>query len=108
MAAAMSADGYPARERHLTGAMEAIAALHNSLRLTPPLDTRPRRFFDRPYQVLGAARFTAALRETITDPQVRRLPPVGAVDQFIDSTDAAGDADLLRASVGGARLTARR
>jgi Domain of unknown function (DUF4037) len=108
LAAAISADGYPARERHLTGAMEAIAALHNRLRLTPPLDTRPRRFFDRPYQVLGAARFTAALRETITDPRVRRLPPAGAVDQFIDSTDAAGDPGLLRASVGGTRVTARR
>ncbi len=108
LAAAISADGYQARERHLTGAMESIAALHNRLRLTPPLDTSTRRFFDRPYQVIGAARFTAALRETITDPQVRHLPPAGAVDQFIDSTDAAGDPGFLRACVGGARLTARR
>jgi hypothetical protein len=108
LAAAISADGYQARERHLTGAMEAVAALHNRLRLTPPLDTRTRRFFDRPYQVLGAARFSAALRETITDPQVRHLPPAGAVDQLIDSTDAAGDPGFLRACVGGARLNARR
>jgi hypothetical protein len=97
LTAAISADGYQARERHLTGAMETVAALHNQLRLTRPLDTRTRCFFDRPFPVLGAARFTAALREAIADPRVRHLPPGGAVDQFIDSTDAVGDLNFLRA-----------
>jgi hypothetical protein len=99
LTAAISADGYQARERHLTEAMEAIAVRHNRLRLTPPLDTRTRRFYGRPYQVLGAARFAAALRESITGPQVSQLPRAGAVDQFIDSTDAAGDPSFLRACV---------
>jgi hypothetical protein len=107
LTAAISADRYQARERHLTDAMEAIAALHNRLGLTPPLDTRPRRFFDRPYLVLGAGRFTAALRETITDPRVRHLPLAGAVDQFTDSTDAAGDPGFLRACVDRAHLAER-
>ena len=97
LTAAISADGSQARERHLTGAMETIAARHNQLRLTPPLDIRTRLFFNRPFGVLGAARFTAALREAITDPRVRNLPPAGAVDQFIDNTDAAGDLNFLRA-----------
>ena len=100
---AISADGYQARERHLTEAMEAIAALHNRLGLTPPLDPRARGFFDRPYLVGGAGRFTAALRETITDPRVRHLPLAGAADQFTDSTDAAGDSGFLRACVGHAQ-----
>jgi hypothetical protein len=107
LTAAISADGYQARERHLTEAMEAIAARHNQLRLTPPLDTRTRRFYDRPYQVLGAARFAAALRESITDPQVSQLPRAGAVDEFIDSTDAAGDPSFLRACVSRARPVKR-
>ena len=107
LTAAISADGYQARERHLAEAMEAIAARHNRLRLTPPLDTRTRRFYDRPYQVLGAARFAAALRESITDPQVSQLPQAGAVDQFIDSTDAAADAGFLRACVGRAHPAER-
>ncbi len=107
LTAAISADGDQARERHLTEAMEAVAALHNRLRLTPPLDTRPRRFFDRPYQVLGAGRFTAALRETITDPRVRHLPLAGAADQFTDSTDAAGDPGFLRACVMAGLIPAR-
>jgi hypothetical protein len=76
--------------------------MHNDLGLTPPLGTRTRRFYDRPYQVMGAARFTAALRAAITDPQVKRLPLTGAVDQFTDSTDAAGDLRLMRACAAAA------
>jgi uncharacterized protein DUF4037 len=94
---AISAGRYQDRERHLAEALTAAAALHNQLRLTPPLDTRTRPYYDRPFQVLGAARFTAALRDAVTDPQVRRLPATGAVDQFTDSTDAAGDLGFLRA-----------
>ncbi|HEY0933505.1 MAG TPA: DUF4037 domain-containing protein [Trebonia sp.] len=100
--AAISADGYPARERELNQAVQAVAARHNELGLTPPLDTRPRPFFDRPYQVLGAGRFAGALRETITDPLVRRLPAAGAADQFTDSTDASGDVSFLRACTAAA------
>ncbi len=96
LAAAISAGGWPARQRHLCDAYEAVAALHNQLRLTPPLDTRTRGFHDRPYQVIAAARFTSALREAIADPRVRRLPAAGATDQFVDSTDAAGDLGFLR------------
>jgi Domain of unknown function (DUF4037) len=97
LTAAICADTYPARERQLTAALTAAAALHNQLRLTLPLDPRTRPFFNRPFQVLGAARFAAALRDAITDPLVGCLPSVGAVDEFIDSTDAAGDLSLLRA-----------
>ena len=97
LTAAISADGYQAREWHLTGALTAAAALHNQLGLTAPLDPGPRRYYDRPFLVLGAGRFAAALRDAVTDPRVRRLPPWGAVDQFTDSTDAAGDPGFLRA-----------
>jgi len=81
-------------------AYEAAAALHNRLGLTRPVDPATRPFYDRPYQVLDAGRFSAALLEAITDPHVRRLSAVGAIDQFIDSTDALGNAPLLRA-IGG-------
>lgn len=98
--AAISADGWPAREQHLREAYEAVAALHNALGVTPPLDTRTRYFHDRPYRVIGAARFAAALRDAITDPRIRRLARTGATDQFIDSTDAAGDLRFVRACAG--------
>jgi hypothetical protein len=97
LAAALSAGSWPVREQHLREAYQIVATLHNQLGLTPPLDTCTRGFYDRPYQVIDADRFTAALREAITDPQIRRLPPAGAIDQFVDSTDAANDLRFLRA-----------
>ena len=102
LAAALSAGSWPAREQHLSEAYQTVAALHNQLGLTPPLDTRTHGFYDRPYQVIDAARFTAVLREAITDPQIRRLPPAGAIDQFVDSTDAVGDLRFLRACAAAA------
>jgi hypothetical protein len=86
------------REQHLCAAYQTAAALHNELGLTQPLDTGVRRFYDRPHLVIDAARFTTALREAITDPRLRELPLTGAVDQFIDSTDALGSLHLMRAS----------
>lgn len=97
LTAAATAAAWPARERHLREAYETVAALHNELALTPPLDTRTRQFYDRPYQVIDADRFTTALREAITDPRIRSLPLTGAIDQFIDNTDATGDLGFLRA-----------
>ena len=97
LTAAISSARWPAREQHLRDAYETVAALHNQLRFTPPLDTRTRGFYDRPYQVIDAGRFTVALREAITDPRISRLPLTGVIDQFTDSTDAAGDMRFLRA-----------
>src|SRR5580700_6294152 len=97
LAAAVSATDWPARERQLCSAYQAVAERHNELGLTPPLEGGTRGFYDRPYQVIDAGRFTAALREAITDPRLGRLPPIGAIDQFTDSTDAAGDLGFLRA-----------
>jgi Domain of unknown function (DUF4037) len=105
LAGAVSATGWSARERHLCDAYETAAALHNELGLTEPVRPRTRPFHDRPYRVLDAGRFTAALLAGITDPVVRQLPPAGAADQFVDSTDALGDVKLLRAAM---RATMRR
>jgi len=102
LSAALSATGWPAREQHLGDAYRRVAARHNQLGLTPPLDTGTRPFYDRPYQVIEAARFTTALRAAISDPRIAALPLTGAVDQFTDSTDAAGDLPLLRACVAAA------
>jgi len=99
LTAAVAATSWPDRQRHLSQAYAAAATLHNELGVTRPLDTGTRRYYDRPYQVIDAGRFAAALRQAIADPQVRRLPATGAVDQFIDSTDALGSTGFLRAAV---------
>jgi hypothetical protein len=102
LTAAISARDWARREQYLCRAYSMVASWHNELGLTPPLDTRVRGFYERPYQVIDAARFTAALREVIADPRVRRLPLTGGIDQFTDSTDAIGRLGFLRACVGAA------
>jgi hypothetical protein len=91
LAAALSATDWTSRERHLSQAYVTAAQAHNRLGLTEPLDPGTRGFYDRPYQVLDAGRLASALAAAITDPQLRARPPIGAADQFIDSTDALGD-----------------
>jgi hypothetical protein len=96
---ALGAHSWPGREQNLCAAYEAVAAMHNELGLTAPLDTSVRPYYDRPYRVIGAERFVGPLRESISADEIRRLPPTGAVDQHIDSTDALGDRRLLRAAI---------
>jgi hypothetical protein len=100
LAAAMTAATWPERERNLSAAYEAAGRLHNAIAVTPPLDPAVRpTYYDRPYRVMEAGRFVRALRERISDERVRALPLIGAVDQFIDNTDAIGNRAVLRSAV---------
>jgi Domain of unknown function (DUF4037) len=96
--AVSAVDGHT-REQHLCRAYEMAASLHNQLGLTRLLEPGTRSYYDRPYQVLDAGRFANALRQAITDPRTRQVQVIGAVDQFIDNTDALGDIQLLRATI---------
>jgi hypothetical protein len=96
LTAAISRTDPNAAQAFLSLSLKTAAAWHNELSLTPPLDTRTRGFYDRPYQVIEAGRFVTALRAEISDPRLRRLPLTGGIDQFVDSTDAVGDLRLLR------------
>jgi Domain of unknown function (DUF4037) len=93
--AALRTDG-PTRERHLCRAYGVVAATHNALALTGPLDPQPRFFYDRPFLVLDAGRFAAAL---LAGSPLARLPRSGAFDQFADSTPLSGDMAACRAAV---------
>jgi Domain of unknown function (DUF4037) len=97
LAAALAAAGWAARERELVRAYRIAAEAHNGVGLTEPLDPGTRPYYDRPYQVLDAGRFAAALSAAITDPLVRRLGPDGTADQVLDSTPALGDLRYARA-----------
>ncbi|MEU0452923.1 DUF4037 domain-containing protein [Streptomyces sp. NPDC006129] len=97
LSATLAATDWHTREHHLARAYETVAAAHNRLRLTDPVDPTTRTYHSRPFQVLHAERFTAALAARITDPAVRALPPTGTVDQFIDSTDALSRPGRARA-----------
>jgi hypothetical protein len=84
------------RETHLAAAYTAAAEEHNRLGLTAPLDPSPRPYHDRPFQVLHAERFVAALVESVRDQNVRGLPLVGAIDQVSDNTDLLADRNGTR------------
>jgi Domain of unknown function (DUF4037) len=99
LAGAVGAGSWPSRELNLGAAYEAVAGMHNDLGLTGPTDVAVRAYYDRPYRVIDAGRFAASLRESISADEIRRLPPTGAIDQFVDSTDALGDQRLLRAAI---------
>ncbi|MDQ3442080.1 MAG: DUF4037 domain-containing protein [Chloroflexota bacterium] len=92
------ATSWQERERGLVEAVVALAKRHNELKLTRWLDPAPRPFHDRAFTIVGGARFSSALLETIRDPEVRALPPnVGGIDQYLDSTDALVNGALHRA-----------
>ncbi len=87
LTSALASTDWHDREGHLATAYESVGALHNQLELTAEVDPRTRAYHDRPYRVLHAERFTAALLGSIADESVRALPPIGAIDQYVDSTD---------------------
>jgi hypothetical protein len=86
------------RERHLSAAYRATAALHNELALTEPLEVGVRSYFGRPFEVLDATRFSNALMATISDPSLRELPPVGSIDQYVDNADLTYHTHVARRS----------
>lgn len=94
---ALAATDVHTREDRLARAYEAVAAAHNRLGLTAPVDPATRPYHARPFRVLHAERFAEALTARITEPSVRALPTTGAVDQFADSTDVVCDPRRARA-----------
>ncbi|MGB3305946.1 MAG: DUF4037 domain-containing protein [Thermomicrobiales bacterium] len=92
------ATSWQEREAGIVAGSRLLAERHNRMELTPMLDKTPRPFYNRPFQVLDAERFTRALADSITDPEVRALPrDLGGLDTWVDSTDAVGSQELHRA-----------
>lgn len=85
------------QDRAVVDVLLALAAAHDRLGVTDRVQATPSSFFDRPYPVIWADRFTEALRGVITDPAVRALPrDIGSIDTITDSTPAAADHGLRR------------
>lgn len=102
-ASAMTGHSWKEREEQLNWAYRHAAEMHNSLDLTAPQDPAPRRFNDRPYTILVAGRFADALVDAMDNPEVRRLPLLGSIDQFTDcrdiNTDLATARHVVRAAL---------
>lgn len=93
----LAATTYDTREAALVEAYEAAGRRHNSLGLTRPEDPVVHPFHDRPFLFIGGDRFADACLEAVTDRHLTALPLVGAVDQWVDSTDVLGHARRVRA-----------
>jgi hypothetical protein len=85
------------RQAALCTAYEAAGRWQNRLDLARPVAPTRRPFHDRPYPVIDAARFATALLERVDDAALAAMPPSGAVDQYVDSTDVLCRPDLTRA-----------
>ncbi len=72
-----------------------LGRIHDSLGITEPVGAEPSEFFDRPYPVIWAGKFSEALHGAITDARVRPLPfDVGSIDVITDSTLTVGNASF--------------
>ncbi len=81
------------RQEALVHAYEMLASLHNALGISRKLPETVSPFFDRPFQVIQGGLFAQALREQITDPEVRQIAErrlIGNVAQWSDNTDIEG------------------
>ncbi|HEV2067685.1 MAG TPA: DUF4037 domain-containing protein [Thermomicrobiales bacterium] len=89
------AQGWREREATIVDAVQTLAHAQNDLGIAGPVDPTPRPFFNRPFQVLFAERFSDALVDAISDPDVLAMPRhLGGIDQYIDSTDGRERIDL--------------
>jgi len=93
--AVLAASDYDMRETALVDVLRALAARHNALAITAPVDEEVRLFHNRPFRVLGSGRFVDACLERLSDPWLRSLPLTGAVDQFVDSADVLSEAGVF-------------
>lgn len=92
----MSATQWIERERYLSKAYETVAEKHNTLSVTPSMPTTVSSFHGRPFLVIHAENFATALQKKITEPLLRTLPLIGAVDQMSDNTDVLENAEVTK------------
>lgn len=87
---------FPEREDMLVEAFTAVARHHNESAIACRVEPDVSLFHNRPYRVLGSGRFVEACLEQVNDPWLRNLPQMGAIDQFVDSTDVLSYAERTR------------
>ncbi|GAB3954606.1 DUF4037 domain-containing protein [Kribbella albertanoniae] len=82
--AVLRAADWQDREKALLAAYEAVAALHNRLGITAPVELGIEQMWGRPFKVVWGD-FPGALSAAITDPAVRAIAdrwPVGGIDRL--------------------------
>jgi uncharacterized protein DUF4037 len=99
--ALLSAAEWPGREDALVHALESAARRHNDLGVTEHVDPTVRPFWGRPFRVLFADRLVDALRNAVSDPEVRAVEHLaGSIDAVSDNVDVLTDPRVWRQLVG--------
>ncbi|MCW2805129.1 MAG: hypothetical protein JWN06_3346 [Propionibacteriaceae bacterium] len=83
---ALRAETWPEREDALMAAYEQLAAMHNALEITGPVQLQVQQMWNRPFKVVWGD-FPGMLQARIQDPAVKRIAeewPTGGVDQVRD------------------------
>ena len=100
LARALRADGWRGRQEALAAAAGPVLAAQGARGLPAPAPAT-QAFFDRPALVANPA-VVAALRASVTDPWLRRLPAaIGSIEQWVDDTGVLAHPER-RAAVGAA------
>jgi hypothetical protein len=69
------------REARLSRAYSVMAEQHNALKITRALSSKVSDYHGRPYSVIHADRFAAAIRKVIKDPQVKNITTeIGSIE----------------------------
>ncbi|MGY5863293.1 MAG: DUF4037 domain-containing protein [Candidatus Thorarchaeota archaeon] len=93
----LNADTWKERQEPLTKSYEQIAKMHNALGITESLTTEVSQFYNRPFMIIRARDFADAILATIKDDEVKQLPKyLGAIDQYVDSTDVLSYTEKFR------------
>jgi hypothetical protein len=88
---------WQARQEPLCEAYVLLANMHNALGVTEPIEPTITDYFNRPYKVIFAGRFTDATRAAITDERIKAIAAdIGGVDQLVDCTDVSAQPHLMQ------------
>jgi len=92
----MEANKWKKREKYLCEAYVYLASMHNKLEITPPVDFSIKNYFERPYMVIFADRFSFSIMKSIKDEKLRNFKyAIGSADQFADCTDLTDCPELM-------------
>jgi hypothetical protein len=85
------------RQKFLARAYEAVARMHNNLKVTIPMKEEAAEYGGRKYLVVGDNRYAEELKKVLTDEEVKNIKDeLGSVNQLIDSNDQLNNLFLCK------------
>lgn len=94
------AEDWRQREHHLAAAYLAVARLQLNCGAGEPFEPAIGPYFGRPFTTINADVALEATVAAIEDPDIKRLPVVGSLDQVTDSTPVLEDPCRWRLLIG--------